>query len=119
MPAHNVRRAFIVLHAALGLGLMVATLQTFLHAMREHGGPDLHLGFVIAVEGIGALLFLIPQTLRVGAIALLIVLVGGFAVHVTRGELEVQLLVYAAAVWFVMVHGPASGWESKPPEVAA
>ena len=114
MPAHNVRRAFIILHAALGLGLVVGTLQTFLHTMREHGGLNLHLGFLIAVEGIGALLFLIPQTLRVGAVALLIVLVGGFALHVTRGELEVQLLVYAAAVWFVMVHGAA--WGARPPD---
>ena len=112
MLARNVRRAFIVLHGALGLGLMVTTLETFLHAMREHGGPDLHLGFIIALEGIGALLFLIPQTLRVGAIALLVVLVGGFAAQLTRGEFEMQLLVYAAAVWFIMVHGAA--WSAQP-----
>jgi hypothetical protein len=108
-----------MLHAALGLGLLVATLETFLHAMHEHGGPDLHLGFVIALEGIGAVLFLIPRTLRVGAIALLIVLLGGFAVHVTRGELEVQLLIYAAGVWFVMVHGAAWGAPSPDSQVAA
>ncbi len=117
MPTPNVRRAFIVLHAALGLGLLVATLQTFLHMMHEHGGPGFHLGFVIAMEGIGAVLFLIPRTLRVGAIALLIVLVGGFATHLTRGEFEVQLLVYAAAVWFVMAHGAA--WGPRPTGQAA
>jgi len=116
MAALNVRRAFMVLHSALGVGLLVATLQTFLHAMREHGGLDFHLGFVIALEGIGAVLFLIPRTLRVGAIALLIVLVGGFGVHLTRGEFEVQLLVYSAAVWFVFVHGPA--WGARPPDSA-
>src|SRR3972149_5980946 len=98
MAAPNVRRAFIVLHAALGLALLVATLQTFLHAMHEHGGPDLHLGFVIALEGIGTVLFLIPQTQSIGPIALLIVLVGGFVGHLTRSELEMQVLVYAAAV---------------------
>ena len=114
MAAPNVRRAFIVLHSVLGLGLLVATLQTFLHMMREHGGPGFHLGFVIALEGIGAVLFLIPQTLRVGAIALLIVLLGGFTVHLTRGELEMQLLVYAAAVWFVLAHGAA--WGARPPD---
>ena len=116
MAAPNVRRAFILLHSALGLALLVATLQTFLHALYEHGGPDLHLGFVIALEGIGTVLFLIPRTLRFGAIALLIVLVGGFAVHLTRGELEMQLLVYAAAVWFVLAHGAA--WGAGPPESA-
>ncbi len=116
MTDPNLRRAFIVLHAALGLGLLAATLQMGLHAMREHGGLGLHLGFLVALEGIGAVLFLIPRTLRVGAIALLIVLVGGFALHLTRGEFEAQLLVYAAAVWFVFVHG--AEWGSRPREAA-
>lgn len=117
MAAPNVRRAFIVLHAAVGLGILVATLQTLLHMMREHGGLGFHLGFVVALEGIGAVLFLIPRTLRVGAIALLIVLVGDFTVQLTRGELEVQLLIYAAAVWFVLVHGAA--WGQRRPDSAA
>lgn len=117
MTARSARRAFIVLHATLGLGLLVATLQTFLHMMREHGGPGLHLGLVIALEAIGAVFFLIPNTLRVGAVALLIVLLGGFAVHLTRGELEVQLLIYAAAVWFVSAHGAAWGTRSAPADV--
>lgn len=116
MPDPNVRRAFIVLHAALGLGLLATTLQTLLHAMREHGGLGLHLGFLVALEGIGAVLFLIPRTLRVGAIALLIVLVGGFVLHLTRREFEVQLLVYSAAVWFVFVHGAA--WGARPRDAA-
>lgn len=119
MPAADVRRAFIVLHSVLGLGLLVATLQTLVHMMRDHGGPGLHLGFVIAVEAIGAVLFMIPRTLRVGAIALLIVLVGGFAAHLTRGELEVQLLIYAAAVWFVLIHGAAWGGRPRASDLAA
>jgi uncharacterized membrane protein YphA (DoxX/SURF4 family) len=109
----------MVLHAALGVGLLAATLQTFLHAMSEHGGPNLHLGFIIALEGIGAVLFLIPRTLRVGAIALLVVLLGSFAMHVTRGEFEAQLLVYAAAVWFVMAHGAAWGGRRLDADAAA
>lgn len=112
MAAPNVRRAFILLHVALGLGLLVGTGQTLLHMITEHGGPGLHLGFVIALEGIGAVLFLIPRTLRVGAIALLIVLLGSFTFNLTRGELEVQLLIAAAAVWFVSVHGAA--WSVRP-----
>lgn len=112
MPGPYVRRAFIMLHAILGLGLLVATLQSLLHMMAEHGGPGIHLGVVLALEGVGAVLFLIPQTLRIGAVALLIVLVGGFAVHLTRAQLEVQLLIYAAAVWFVWVHG--AEWGARP-----
>lgn len=116
MTAPNVRRAFIVLHAVLGLGLLAETLQTFLHMMREHGGPGRHFGFVLALEAIGAVLFLIPKTLRVGAVALLVVLLGGFAAELTHGDLEVQLLIYAVAVWFVMAHGAVWGRRSADGE---
>ena len=119
MDIPSVRRAFMALHWALGLGILVATLQTLLHVTREHGGPDLHMGFLVALESVGAVLFLIPRTLRVGAVALLIVLLGGFAVHVARGELEVQLLIYAAGVWFVMVHGAVAPAHPPAPDVAA
>lgn len=112
MAAPDVRRAFVVLHLALGLGILVATLQTLLHVTQEHGGPNLHVVFLVAAETIGAVLFLLPQTLRIGAVVLLILLLGGSVVHLTRGELEVHLLVYAAGVWFVMVHGAA--WEARP-----
>lgn len=107
----------MLLHAVLGLGLLAATLQTLLHGIREHGGVGLHLGFLVALEGIGAVLFLFSRTLRIGAAALLIVLVGGFVLHLWRGEVEVHLLIYAAAVWFVLVHGAA--WGGPQSDVAA
>ena len=74
---------------------------------RENGFG--HLAFVAALEMIGALLLLIPRTLQVGAVALLIVLIPGFVVHLARGEWELQLLIYAAGVWFILVHGAAWG----------
>jgi hypothetical protein len=75
--------------------------------MRAHGFG--HLALVGAVEMIGALLLLIPRTLKVGGVALLVVMIPGFVVHLTRGEWEPQLLIYAAGVWFVMVHGAEWG----------
>lgn len=108
MAVPQVRRAFMVFHAVLGLGLLVTAHNTLFHALHEHGVG--HLAFVAGLEFIGAILLLIPRTLKVGGLALLVVLIPGFIVHLTRGEWELQLLIYAAGVWFVMVHGAAWGW---------
>ena len=109
MTAQNVRRAFIILHLTLGLTLLGSALLTLIHALREHGGPDFHLGLVIGLESLGAVLFLIPRTLRIGGGLLLVVLLVGFVIHLTRSEWELQLLAWAAGVWFVMVHGAEWG----------
>ena len=116
MGAANVRRSFMVFHAVLGGALLVMSHNTLFHALHEHGFG--HLTFVAALEMIGALLLLIPRTLRVGAVALLVVLIPGFVVHVARGEWELQLLIYAAGVWFIMVHGAAWGRPSTASEAA-
>ena len=105
MVAPHVRHAFMVFHAVLGGALLVMSHNTLFHSLHEHGFG--HLTFVAALEMIGALLLLIPRTLRVGAVALLVVLIPGFVVHVARGEWEPQLLIYAAGVWFIMAHGAA------------
>ena len=110
MAAPNVRRSFMVFHAVLGGALLIMSHNTLFHSLHEHGFG--HLTFVAAVEMLGALLLLIPRTLQVGAVALLVVLIPGFVVHVARGEWELQLLIYAAGVWFIMMHGAAWG---RPP----
>jgi len=119
MSAPNVRLAFRLFHLTLGLGLLVSTIPTILHALHEHGGVNLHLGIVIGLESVGAVLFLIPRTLRVGGLLLLVLLLGGFAVHVSRGEWEVQLLIYAAGVWYVMAHGAEWGGRSQGADTTA
>ena len=107
MISPRVRGAFMVFHAVLGGALLIMSHNTLFHALHEHGVG--HLTFVAALEMLGALLLLIPRTLKVGGVALLVVLVPGFIVHLTRGEWELQLLIYAAGVWFVMMHGAAWG----------
>lgn len=103
----RVRQAFMVFHAVLAGSLLVLSHNTLFHALHEHGFG--HLAFVAALEMLGAVLLLIPRTLQIGGIALLIVLIPGFIVHVSRGEWELQLLIYAAGVYFIMVHGAAWG----------
>jgi len=109
MADPKARRAFMLFHAVLGGALLVISHNTLFHALHAHGLG--HLALVAALEMVGALLLLIPRTLKVGGIALLVVLVPGFIVHLTRGEWEPHLLVYAAGVWLVMAHGPA--WSAR------
>jgi len=101
----------MLFHAVLGGVLLVLSHNTLFHALHAHGGG--HLALVAGVEMVGALLLLIPRTLKIGAVALLVVLVPGFVVHLTRGEWEWQLLIYAAGVYFVMVHGAAWGRDGR------
>ena len=101
------RRAYLLFHGVLGVGLLIMCLETLLHAVREFEGAHRHLAFVGGLEALGAVLFLIPRTVRWGGVLLLITLLGGFAVHLTRGEWPLSLLIYAAGVWLVMVQGPA------------
>ena len=111
MTAPNLRRAFMVFHAVLGGALLIMSHNTLFHALHAHGFG--HLAVVAALEMIGALLLLIPRTLKIGGVALLVILMPGFVVHLTRGEWEWQLLIYAAGVYLVMMHGAAWGTEAR------
>jgi uncharacterized membrane protein YphA (DoxX/SURF4 family) len=117
MTAPDVRRAFMIFHAVLGGVLLLMSHNVLFHSLHEHGFG--HLTFVAALQLVGAVLLLIPRTLKIGGVALLVVLIPGFIVHLTRGEWELQLLIYAAAVYFVMVHGAAWGRATPASGVAA
>lgn len=75
-----------------------------------HLGPaDLHARVIGGVEAAGAIAFLLPWTMRAGAVLLLLTLAGALLVHGARGEWRPDLLVYAAGVLLVAVHGSAYG----------
>ena len=104
MTARSVHHSFIGLHLTLGLVLLVESARTLVHTMTEHSG-NLHLGFLSGTETIAALLFLWPRTLRIGGSVLIAILLVAAGAHAVRGELPGTLLVYAAAVLFVTIHG--------------
>ena len=104
-----VRRSFITFHLVLGIGLLALSVETLLHALAPANlATHKHIAAIAGIEGVGALLFLIPRTLRVGAVLLLITVGGAFLMHGIRGEWRADLAIYTAGVWFVLAHG--SGW---------
>jgi len=95
-------------HVVLGLGLLAMSLHALQHAFHEHGGLG-HLAFVAGLQALGAVLFLVPQTVRWGGVALLLVLIPGFVFNLIQGEWRLEVLIYVAGVWLVMNQGPAWG----------
>jgi uncharacterized membrane protein YphA (DoxX/SURF4 family) len=103
LESERVRRTFLAFHVILGLALLWSSVHTVLHL----GSTDLHARITGSVESVGAVAFLVPRTLRFGAALLLLTLVGAMLVHAGRGEWRPDLLVYAAGVVLVAVHGGA------------
>jgi uncharacterized membrane protein len=111
--AASERRAFQLLHLVLGVGLLGTALDTLVHALRDGQGP---LAVVATVAAVGAVLFLIPRTLKVGGTALLVVVLAVLVERTLRGQWRLDLVVFAAAIWLVVVHGGVR--PSKPQDVA-
>ena len=98
---------FIVLHLSLGLVVLYGSVRTALGALHAGvpGEPNWHLVLLGTVEAIGALLFLLPKCTRVGGAVMLATFGIAIVAHALQREFPGNLLVYAAATWFVMAHG--------------
>jgi uncharacterized membrane protein YphA (DoxX/SURF4 family) len=105
MPSRSLVRSFVALWWILGGALMLGSIQTVLAGLHGGQGVNPHLVVLGSVEAVAALLFLIPSTLRVGAVGLLLTIAVALSVHVTRHQFRWDLLVFGAAVLFVAVHG--------------
>jgi hypothetical protein len=106
MPSRSLLRAFMLLWWTVGLVLLVASVRTVQDSLTPtHHSPVVLLA---AVEAVSALLFLFPRTMRVGAAGLLLTLAVALVVHVAMRQLRWDLLLFAAAVYFIAVHGPLS-----------
>ena len=101
--SQRLRYAFLGFHLILGASLLWGSVHTVIHL----GPSDLHARVIGSIEALAALAFLIPATLRWGAGLLLLTLLAAAVVHAGRGEWRPDLLVYAAGVVLVGVHGTA------------
>jgi len=91
-----------VLHwtTAAVLGFLAGSL--LVHEI--HGGGRARGAIAVGVVEIaGALLFVVPATVRIGGALLLLTLVAAAAVHGAMGQAPpAAFLVYAAAIWTVL-----------------
>lgn len=101
----QLRHTFLLFHLVLGAALLWGSVDTVLHL----GPSDPHALVIGTIEAVAAAAFLMPRTMRVGAGVLLMVLALAFLVHAARGEWRPDLLVYAAGVLLVGVHGDVRG----------
>lgn len=108
MPDFRLVRAFFGLWWVLGVVLIFLSLQTVRSGLSAGPTVDGHAVVLGSIEALAALLFLLPQFMRVGGVVLLATFAFAFVVHAARGQFAGPLLVYGAAVLFVLVHGPVS-----------
>ncbi len=98
------RLSFVIFHIVLGSVIFLegvsVVLRTTAHTANALGS---HLTILAIVEAVASILFLIPNTARVGGGILLAIFIFAIYVHGLRGELP--LLVYAAGVVMVIVEG--------------
>ena len=104
MPPVGLVRAFVLQWWTAGLMLFYLSVKTAYQGLQVTS-HDPHLVLVGGLEAIAALLFLVPRTMKIGATGLLLIFAVVFLVHAALFQFRGDLLVYAAVVCFVAVHG--------------
>ena len=99
MPAGT----YLAFRLTLGAVLL---LSSFPLAAAAAGTGQRRLAALAGVEALGAILFLLPRTLRVGAVLLLLTLGTAIVTHALRGEFPGHLIVYAVGTLFALAQGP-------------
>jgi len=115
MAPRSLRTSFGIFHVTLAAVVLTQSILTVMHGLRV-GPAGHHQVLVGGIEAIGAALFLLAPTLRVGGALMLL----AFAIAIVAHGLPngLTLLVYAAGTVFVMVHG--SVWShGRPRRIAA
>ena len=105
MPPKSLVRAFVLQWWIAGALLLFWSVRTA-HAAVHGAHHDPHVALLGHVEALSALLFLVPRTMRIGAVGLLATFAVAFVLHAATGEFRGELLLDAAVVTFVAVHGP-------------
>jgi hypothetical protein len=105
MHNQSLRRSFVLFHVTLAIVIFIESVATIRQASSAHLGNPLgsHLSLFAGAETLAAILFLIPKTLHIGSWLLLIIFAVAIVLHGVQNELS--LLVFAAGVLFVNIHG--------------
>ena len=120
MNKHLLRRSFNAFHLTLGAVVFLQSVIAVFQTRGAGGASHMSLGVAVlaSAEAVAALLFLLPATMKAGALSLLAIFFFALAFHGLHGELQSTLLVYAAGVFFVMMHGSAFGKGDTHPRAA-
>ena len=115
MAAPVLRRAFTVFHYVLGLGIAFLAARTAIDGVTgAHSLPPL-LVIGAGIEALGAVLFMFPRTLRVGGTIMLLTMTTVLILDSLSRHWRIDLLIYLAGTYYVMVHGAAWGARSSAP----
>jgi DoxX-like family len=104
----------VFLQWAVGIVVLIGSLRTFFHSAHRLAYTSSHdalLPLLSGVELVGAILFLIPKTMRIGSLLLLVVFAIALFFHLAHGEWDSvsMLVVYAAAVIAVRANSGSGG----------
>jgi hypothetical protein len=105
MTTQSPNQSMRLLRWTVGIVIAIASIQTVWRAYPEihaagHQGIHAWIALVLGgVETIGAVLFLLPQTLVAGGWILLAVFAAAFAFHGLQSDFRGDLLIYAAATF--------------------
>ena len=108
MHRETERRAFVVFRVVLGASLLYGSVRTLIATnvgAIAHSTHDPLVAVLAGMEAIGALLFLVPRTLRAGTVLLVVTVGTAFLLHLMRGEPRPDLLVYGAGAVLVAAQG--------------
>jgi ClpA/ClpB-like protein len=100
---HKRELAFRLFWTTLGIVVLIESVKPILPLLAGAESGKAHVAALAAVEIIGALLFLVPKTMRYGAWLLLAVFAVAAIAHLVRGEFPGSLFVYAAGTILVLV----------------
>ena len=99
-------RSIIVFHVTLAVVVFLLSVITANGALKLEGAaePNWLLFILASTEAIAALLFLIPRTTVIGGYLLIVIFVIAFLLHLTIGEYQLPLLIYATGTYFIISH---------------
>jgi uncharacterized membrane protein YphA (DoxX/SURF4 family) len=117
MTSNAFGRVFLAFHLILGATLLVLSVLS-LHSTLRGSTPSVHVLLVAGVEALGAVLFLVPRTVRIGAALLALTLLVALFLHAARAQFRGDLLVYLAGVVLVASRATRGGFEPREPPSA-
>jgi hypothetical protein len=118
VPPRGLAVAYLVFWLALGGVLLVGSARTLLAALQGgHGPGHVQSALLAGLAMVGALLFLVPKSLRLGGVILLVTFGLALGTHQREHPIPGRLLLCVAATVFVVAHGPVPmAWlKARPP----